>query len=244
MSEQNTGQNVLVVVQCRHDSRRLPGKALLPLGGVPMLEFLLLRLECCANREGVLLVLATTDRAVDDAVAAVGRRCGVSVVRGETHDLLARYRRCLDAYPAGHVVRVTADNPLTCPEMLNACLDILRDSDPDYLAVDGMPRGAAVDAFAARTIDLLCDRAKDPEEREHINLYVLRNPGEFFIKRVRAPEAVNRPELSLTVDTPKDYERLAVLFSSRDQAPWSLPLSEAIMRVTRKISGETAWPSW
>lgn len=231
MSDSDTKQNILIVVQCRYNSRRLPGKALLELAGRPMLEFLLRRLGPAAARPGTLLLLATTEQRADDAVAAVGRALDIPVIRGATDDLLARYRQCLAVYPARQVVRVTADNPLTCPAMLTACLDWLRDHDPDYLAVDGMPYGTATDVFAARTIAWLDRQATDVAEREHINLHILRNPDKFAIQQLKAPKEICRPELRLTVDTAEDYAHLVSLFVPADPSPWAMPLTEALRRL-------------
>jgi len=231
MSDSDTKQDILIVVQCRYNSRRLPGKALLELAGRPMLDFLLRRLGPAAARQGALLLLATTEQRADDAVAAVGRALDVPVIRGATNDLLARYRQCLAAYPARQVVRVTADNPLTCPAMLSACLDWLRDHDPDYLAVDGMPHGTATDVFASRTIAWLDRQATDVAEREHINLHILKNPDKFAMHQLTAPKEVYRPDLRLTVDTAEDYARLVSLFVPSDPSPWAMPLTEAVRRL-------------
>jgi spore coat polysaccharide biosynthesis protein SpsF len=241
MTEPGSRHDVLVVVQCRHDSRRLPGKALLPLTGMPMLEFLLRRLGPTTRQDGVHLVLATTDREVDDGVAKLAASCGVDVVRGETDDLLARYLRCLRIHPAAYVVRMTADNPLTCPDMLGLCIKTLRSEGPDHLRMEGMPLGTAVDAFSADAIRRMCEIASDPDEREHINLHILRNPGSFTVQTLAAPPEVNRPGLSLTVDTAQDYRKVAGVVESccaTTGTPWALPVSKAVSMIDAAACGE------
>jgi len=59
------------------------------------------------------VVVATSTETRDDAVAACAADAGVAVVRGPEADVLARFGMALDAHPAAHVVRLTADCPLS-----------------------------------------------------------------------------------------------------------------------------------
>lgn len=194
----------LIVIQARLASTRLPGKALRPLGGRPMLAFLLERLR---PLEGTLC-LATTTRPEDSALAELAAGLGVAVVRGEEDDVLARYLRCLAAFPAQAVVRVTADNPLTCPDLVTAAAELVL-AGADYAALpEGCPKGLAADAFAPQALQRLAEAARLPEEREHINLHVLRHPELYRRAAPELPPEAWRPDLSFTVDTAEEYAHL------------------------------------
>ncbi len=193
----------LVIVQARAASTRLPGKALKPLAGVPMLVFLLRRVQ--AGQLGVPCCLATTTRPEDAALAALAESIHVPVVRGECEDVLARYLRCLDRFAASSAVRVTADNPFTSLEMVRLSLEGLA-LGAEYVALpSGCPHGAGVDAFQADALRRVAATAPDQAEREHINLRMVRQPEAFDIHTPSIPEAWRRPDLRLTVDTPEDY---------------------------------------
>jgi spore coat polysaccharide biosynthesis protein SpsF len=194
----------LVVIQARYGSKRLPGKALYPLGGRPMLAFLLERLGGGPWQ----LCLATTQRPEDDALAAWGRALGVPVVRGEDEDVLARFVRCLDAFPADVVVRVTGDNPLTCPELVELAARAVS-GGADYAALPlGCPTGLGADAFAAPVLRRLAREAAPGPQREHINLHILDNPAAFSVVVPAISPSCGRQDIRLTVDTPQDYEAL------------------------------------
>ena len=226
-----------MVVQCRFNSRRLPGKSMKILAGQPMLGFLLRRLMPCAVRPGIGLVLATTERPDDDLGAELAARLGVSVVRGAEDDVLARYLACLEEYPARHVIRVTADNPLTCPDMLAQCIDRIREICPDYLAVDGMPLGTAVDCFSAKALQQMGREASESDEREHINLHILRHPARYRCERIQA----SGPDVRLTVDTQEDFDFVAGLFPGTDPEPWNLPIKKIITRAERSWQPLSHW---
>ncbi len=223
----------LVVIQCRLGSRRLPGKALYPLAGRPMLSFLLRRLKSGLPQKDYALVLATTRKREDDVIAQWGREEGVNVVRGEGEDVLARYLRCLERFPAATVVRVTADNPLTCPKMLIQAADLLIERSADYVWPQNLPCGAAVDVFAAGVIRRLSREAVEAEEREHINAFILKNPDQFLILKPKVNGGLARPELRVSVDTLADWRRIEAILSLEDQEPWRMDLGEAIERLDR-----------
>lgn len=209
---------VLVIVQARTASTRLPSKVLKPLAGVPMLAYLLRRLQ--AGALGTTLCLATTTRSDDDALAGLAAGLGTNVVRGEEDNVLARYLRCLDRFPAAGVVRITADNPFTSLEILRLALEGLT-LGADYVGLpEGCPYGAGVDAFRADTLRGVAATAPDPAEREHINLRMVRHPERYGIHTPAIPQAWRRPDIRLTVDTPEDYA--AALRIAGDCAPEEL----------------------
>ena len=194
----------LVVIQARLASTRLPGKALLPLAGMPMLGFLLERLRGLSGR----FCLATTWRPEDLALASLARDLGVEAVQGEEDDVLARFLRCLDRFPAQAVARVTADNPLTCPELVEAALRLVLDGAEHAGLPQDCPVGLGADAFSAQALRRMALQARAPDEREHINLHALRHPSAYQILRPTLPPTARRPDIRLTVDTPEDLDRV------------------------------------
>ena len=119
----------LCVVQARTGSTRLPGKVLQELGGRPLLRFMLDRLSDLRVDE---LVVATSALGRDDAVAEIASAAGRSVVRGSESDVLERFADALTAHPADHVVRLTADCPLSDPVLIEAVLARHLDRGADY----------------------------------------------------------------------------------------------------------------
>ena len=110
----------LVVVQARTGSTRLPGKVLLPAAGAPVILRLLERV--LAARPRFELVVATTVRPEDDALAERVHRFGVRVFRGHPRDLVDRHYRAALAARAEAVVKIPSDCPLVDPEAVDAVL--------------------------------------------------------------------------------------------------------------------------
>ena len=218
--------NPLLIVQCRYNSKRLPGKAMYPLSGLPMLVFLIRRLK--RARLTGKLILATTQRPEDDVVAAWGHAEGVAVVRGESENVIARYLQCLKMYPASYVIRITADNPLTGLCIISMVCQEMEGGDWDYVcALEGFPLGGGVDSFRASLLETISQKARNQRDREHINAYVLDHMEDFRCKSLSPPIELARPDVRLTVDTIEDYLRINELVKEKGL---DLDLGDAIKR--------------
>ena len=203
---------VLVVVQARMGSTRLPGKVLMDLGGQPLLAFMLGRLSAL---DGVGLVVATSDRPADDEIERCAAELGVQAVRGDEVDVLDRFRTALDAYPADHVVRLTADCPLIDADLVSEVIGVHLASRADYTSntiIRTHPDGLDVEVISAEALRSAATAATDPAEREHVTPYVYRRPGRFRLAAVRHRERLGH--LRWTVDTAEDLARLRDMVSS------------------------------
>lgn len=211
--------NVLCVVQARTGSTRLPGKVLKELGGRPMLRFMLDRLRGL----DAAVAVATSDLDRDDVVEDVARISGFRVVRGPEDDVLARFACAADAYPAEHVVRLTADCPLTDPDLVAAVIDHHLSTGADYTSnvfPRTFPKGLDVEVVTRRALLMAHTESIDPGEREHVTPFLYRRPERFRLANVRndAPLGGER----WTVDTADDlaFVRDLVARMGGDRFSW------------------------
>jgi len=230
--ESGVPQSTLLVIQCRLQSKRLCAKVLYPLCGVPVLSFLIRRLKNVGLNSRV--VVATSRTTPNDICAVWAESEGVDVVRGDASNVLQRYIDCLQRYNPRWVVRVTADNPLTCPVLLSELVRSVAREGAEYGQFLDLPVGSGVDVFSALLLDRLAGTVKRFDEREHINLHILRHSEKFRILRRLVRGECARPDLRLTIDTYEDWLSVKSIFRSSDIAPWNLPLSEAIKRLDRR----------
>jgi spore coat polysaccharide biosynthesis protein SpsF len=210
-----------VVVAARTLSSRLPGKALLPLQGVPMVLFLLRRLS--ALRQG-LLVFATTDLPSDDELADIVASEGFEVFRGSGPDLVARYAGAAKRYDLDTVVRVTGDCPFLSAEIVDRCIQQAADLSRFDLATTkgAFPVGLDVEIFGATALADLDRHSLSVAEREHLTLYFYEHADEFCVRTI-VPPAEWQPVLRhFTVDTPADYEDAKAMVSRFDDVDFSV----------------------
>ncbi len=198
------GRSSVCVVQARTGSTRLPGKVLQDLSGRPLLRFMLDRL---ADLRVDQLVVATSTLARDDAVAEIADAAGHPVVRGSEADVLDRFVKALDAHPADHVIRLTADCPLADPALIESVFARHLDRAADYTSnvfPRTFPRGLDCEVMTAAALRLAHAEATDPAEREHVTPFLYRRPERFALANMRNDLPLGRE--GWTVDTADDLE--------------------------------------
>jgi len=202
--------NIGVIIQARMGSTRLPGKVLKPISGKALLDHVLGRLSLLAYP--VKVVVATSDKPQDDAIA---RHCldrNVAVFRGSETDVLDRYYQCARESGFEHVVRLTADNPFTDMEELQRLIMQQLTQGNDYTHSFGtMPLGVGAEVFTFAALERSMREGHAPNHREHVNEYIQEHPELFRIGTLEVPAAKRCPALRLTVDTEDDYQRACAI---------------------------------
>lgn len=208
----------LAVIQARMGSTRLPGKVLRPLGGRPVVGWVIRAALEAGVFEGV--VVATTTAAEDDDLAEVARGLGAGVVRGDTEDVLSRFVLALDTFPTAAVARLTSDCPLLDPAVLRAAVGAFAAAEVDYLSTvtpRSLPRGLDAEVVSADALRRAAGEASGAD-RAHVTSHIYRHPSDYRVAGlVFAPDA---SDLRVTLDAPEDAALLdAIVAELGDPAP-------------------------
>jgi spore coat polysaccharide biosynthesis protein SpsF len=196
-------------------SSRLPGKVLMDLGGRPLLAQLLGRLRRAQRLDEV--VVATSDLARDDPVAALAEAEGVRAVRGDERDVLARMTSAARESRADAVVRVTADCPLIDPGVVDRVVaELLEHPDgADYasnILRRTYPRGLDAEALWTDVLVRAARLGRSPEAREHVTWFLYRERPDLFLLRSVEDGDPATADLDWSVDTAADLELLRRLW--------------------------------
>jgi spore coat polysaccharide biosynthesis protein SpsF len=179
------------------------------LGGTTVLAFMVRRLLPLRDHTVDELVVATSEDNRDDPVAEIAAQEGVACVRGSENDVLGRFGAALDAHPADHVVRLTADCPLSDPELVTRAVSIAVEGGADYASntlIRTFPDGLDVEVVKADALRRAVAEAEDVDEREHVTPFVYRQPGRFQLAAVIGDELLG--DERWTLDTAADLDQL------------------------------------
>ena len=219
---------VVIVVQARMGSSRLPGKVLMDLHGRPLLERQIERLR--RSRAAHDIIIATSTLAQDDPIIDLAAQLGIATFRGDEEDVLARFAGAAAASEADVVVRVTADCPLVDPEILDRCVTrLLDDPDLDYVSntlVRTYPRGLDVEVFTRDVLERVHREASVPDDREHVTLFVWRQPERFRLGGVA--DHHDHSALRWTVDTLADLDVVRAVYDDLYPTNPSFTYSDAL----------------
>lgn len=200
------------IVQARMTSSRFPGKVLADLAHAPMIARQWQRLRRAQRMDA--LILATSDHETDDVLASWAHSSGIPVVRGPLDDVLGRFVMAVEATDADVVVRLTADCPLACPEIVDRVIERFFDESADYCSNTlhpTFPDGVDVEVVASEVLRHIDAVSEDPHEREHVTLGVYRRPESFRL--VSVTDEQDRSALRWTVDTPEDLEFVQAVYA-------------------------------
>ncbi len=212
-------KRVVAIVQSRYASTRLPGKALLPLGGHPALWHVCERLKEVPEVD--VVVVATTAQGSDGPIVDEVRGWGGEVFAfpGDVNDLLSRYIACGRAHAADAIVMVDGDCPLIHPPTISRMVrSLLAAPETEYARLDGrsIEGGVAVLLLSAyEKIERLLpslEAAKQRSYREHATLCIMERPDWFSIVDVPCFESLATMKHRLWLDTQADYEFLSAVY--------------------------------
>jgi spore coat polysaccharide biosynthesis protein SpsF len=232
---------VVILIQARMGSSRLPGKVMMDIAGQPMLSRVYIRSSRAARVDQTLV--ATTTEAADDPIAEYCDFSGITCTRGSQFDVLDRYYQAAKQAKADIVVRITADCPVIDPVLIDAVVKAVTEEQFDF-ACNRLPPpwgrtypiGLDTEVVTFRNLERALKEAKEPQEREHVM--------PFFYEGVKLT-SVNRQletgvsprgfkvallqhttdfgEYRWTVDTAEDLELIRQVFSrfeGRDDFSW------------------------
>lgn len=225
----------VVVVQARMGSRRLPGKSLALIDGVPLVTLCLRRL--IASDVGPVL-LATTTEPDDDHLAAEAARLGVPATRGSRDDVLDRFLQAVGQSDTAFVVRATGDNPAVDIDGARRAVSAAQRLGLDYCCERDLPYGAAVEVIRASALIDAGARATRDEDREHVTTFIRRHRARYRVATPDAPRSVRRPEVRLTVDTQEDLAFMRAVSSSVPGGLAQATLSEILAAADALTGGQ------
>jgi len=99
-------KRVVLIIQARMGSSRLPGKSMMDLAGAPLVGRILERVKRCRLLDEIVLAIPATEK--DAVLRTVGETYGVKVFAGSENDLLDRYYEAAMAHSADIVGRLPA----------------------------------------------------------------------------------------------------------------------------------------
>ena len=172
-------------------STRFPGKMLQLLGSYPILEWVLRRVSRAEFIDEV--VLATSDRSIDDALVELANCLGIEVFRGSESDVLGRFAAAAEHYHAETVLRICADNPFVDPDELDRLVLEFSDNSCDYACNHQDRLGSRyADGFGAeilsnQLLQRVAQVSKEPKHREHVTLYLWDHAEQFTLHSIQAP---------------------------------------------------------
>ena len=206
------------IIQARTGSSRLPGKVLKKINSKTLLEILLEQLKYSKFLKTV--VVATTQLKEDNQIVESLKHSGIPIFRGNSENVLDRFYECAKKFQFSTIVRLTADNPLIDPSVIDCVVEKFSSLSCDYLSNTHprtFPQGNDVEIFSFSALEKSWSNAKTVFEKEHVTPFIYNNQNLFKIENFS--NNVDLSNFRWTVDYPDDFKFVEQIFQKITSQP-------------------------
>jgi len=206
--KESTG--IASVVQARMGSQRLPGKVLMSIGELSILERIVSSLNSVVDPSSI--IIATTNLSEDDPIEEFAINKKINIFRGDSHNVYSRFRNiAISNNQIRAIARFTADNPFLDLNYIETTMSLAQKmiaAETKFLITSrntNIPIGLGVEIFSS---ELLRKNSLQLSEydREHVTSWMYQN-ADIELVQVGLGEGKALGQPSLTVDNVLDYER-------------------------------------
>ncbi len=192
----------------------MPGKVLKQLAGIPSLVHIFNILKETKKIDGFIVL--TTVLREDDIICDVCEKHSVKFFRGSVNDVLDRFKVAAELLKPERLIRVTGDDPLMDPEIIDRVIDEHCKGEYDYTSniVDRTyPRGMDTEVIEYDALEKSWRSTSDNDDKEHVTLYIRRHPELFKIHSVKK-EGTPLDHLRLCLDTEEDLKLISEIYNN------------------------------
>ncbi len=201
---------VVSVTQARMGSTRLPGKVLMKINDVSLLEMHFKRILKCTKINS--FVLATSDAPQDFELKSIADKMEVVFFQGSEQNVLDRFYQAVKNSNADYVVRLTADCPLIDSLLIDKVIQFAIDNSLDYatnILIEEFPDGQDVEVFTFAALEKAWKESALLSEKEHVTPYIRNNStfkGGNLFTSAHFSSPKNYHHIRMTVDEQVDFE--------------------------------------
>jgi len=207
------------IIQARMGSKRFPGKILRKLDEKnTILDYVINQ----SNQSKKLkkIVVATTKLKKDDIIEKKCKNRNISCFRGSVDDVLDRYYQCANEYSFDPIVRITSDNPMIDPEIIDLAIEEFEKGKYDMVTTCNQrsyPHGISVEIFSLNALKESWEKSKLLSEREHVVLYIQNIKNKFRVFDLI--HSHNLTHINCTIDNKEDYALVKKIVEGVNQRP-------------------------
>ncbi|MBQ0735330.1 cytidylyltransferase domain-containing protein [Aquimarina celericrescens] len=225
-----------IIILCRYNSSRLPGKILKTINEKPILDYILERLERLKN--DFPIIVCTSIEKTDDPIVEFCQKNNIKHYRGSLDNVAARFLKCARTFGLSHAVRINGDNLFLDVDLIQSMISMLEEKELHFISnveKRTFPRGMSVEIV---NVDYYENSFSDFDDSdlEHVMTYFYRNKSERM-KFVYNESKNNLAKLNLAIDTQEDFENAKQIIAHMDKDHRLYNYNEVI-NLHRKIRNE------
>ena len=210
---------ICCIIQARIGSTRLPKKVIQKIDNKnTVIDYVINQVKYSKKIEKI--IIATTNLIEDDIICQYANLQQIECFRGSSEDVLDRFYQCAKKNSAENIVRITADNPLIDPNIIDVIIERYKKEKCDFMtnAIDRtFPYGTEVEIFSFESLEKSWKIAKKPSEREHVTPFMCDPKNGFKLINIKLKE--NYSHFRYTVDRIEDLQLVKKIIKNIVERP-------------------------
>jgi spore coat polysaccharide biosynthesis protein SpsF len=215
---------IVLIIQARMSSTRLPGKSMMPLANKPLVYRMVERLKKCNHVDEI--VIATSDQPEDQVLVDLAKELEVSYFQGNLLDVRDRYLKAAEKFQAKFIIRIPADNPMPDSNEIDKLVKFHLEHNPSGFSSNlaqvnnsGYLDGIGAEIFSTKLLQESVARSSSETVKEHVHRnffdYATQTPVDDTwcpVASPKAPAELQRPDIILDVNTMDDYTKIKRIY--------------------------------
>jgi len=198
---------VIACIVARTNSTRLPKKVLKKINGITMIEYIIKKIQRCKSISDIYICTSYDDD--DHILLEIADKNGIKSYAGSKDSVIDRLIDVGKIENADAIVRITGDNVFTDEVYLDLMISNHIRHNADYTRTEYLPIGVTSEVISMSALEK-CYSIMNPDESQYLLLYIF-NPVIFKCLVLVPPISHQKPNLTLTVDSPNDWQRTNVI---------------------------------
>ncbi len=210
----NNNSCIIIAVQARMSSSRLPGKMLQHIHGKPMLAWVVNQLKLTDLGDNV--IVATSNEGSDDPISDYCIKYDIPIFRGPLNFVAQRFLELGKQANAFAIVRICGDSPLIDPTLVNRAISLFGTGEFDVVTnvfPRSFPKGQSVEVIRLSALKKHISHF-DLDDQEHVTRYFYRNHAQFKILNFHSDSSAD--DIQMSVDSEADMKKVSQVINETD----------------------------
>ena len=203
-------KKIVAIIQARLTSTRFPNKVLKKFKNNTILEIIIKRIKKSKLIDDIIVAIPNNNKNV--RLKNYLEKCKVKYYAGSEENVAKRLYNAAKICKASHIVRVTADCPLSDPRIIDELISIFFKNKIDYINNAKRPifsDGYDAEVFSTTTLRKVLNKTKSSFDLEHVTPFI-KNSNQFKTKSITK---INNFGIKLSIDYKKDFINVKKIFN-------------------------------
>lgn len=197
---------MIIFIQARFNSRRLPGKVLKKIQGKTLLGWILHRLS--RLNFDIPIAILTSHEKSDDPIVDFCISENIKYYRGDLNNVASRFLNAAIHFNEKEFIRISGDSPLIDPKIVDKAFKISKEVKYDLITNvlnRTYPKGQSIEIIKLKALEKLLSNNLTLSEKEHVTKGFYFQKNKFKIFNFEAGSS-NYNSVQLCVDSLDDFQ--------------------------------------